>query len=235
MAKKTAAGEIAAGDIARFVQKRFRALADPAKAGPMQAYMKTDMPFYGVQKPARMIVYRELRAQFPIESEKEYRSAIEALWKLPHREEKYTALHIAVGWSKQFNTPAMMPMWKRYIKEGAWWDFVDEVSVRLVSPLLLAHRPQFSPMMEQWIDDKNMWVRRSALISHIKHKKETDEKQLFDFCLRRADEKEFFIRKAIGWTLREYAYTNPAGVKRFALKYREQLSGLSFREATKHL
>jgi 3-methyladenine DNA glycosylase AlkD len=89
--------------------------------------------------------------------------------------------------------------------------------------------------MDEWIDDRDMWVRRSALIAPILHKHDTDEQQLFDHCRRRLHETEFFIRKAIGWTLREYARINPAAVKRFALKHRDELSGLSFREATKHL
>ena len=74
-----------------------------------------------------------------------------------------------------------------------------------------------------------------AIIGQIKHKAATDEDRLFDFCLRRAHEKEFFIRKGIGWALREYAYTNPRGVKSFLLKHRAKFSTLSFREAGKHL
>lgn len=235
MAKSAELSKSKTDEIVRFVQSRFRQLADPAKAGPMQAYMKTDVPFYGIQKTERTVVYREVRKQYRIESQKEYAAVIDSLWKLPHREEKYMAIQIAVGWADEFNSPAMLPAWKRTIKDGAWWDFVDDLSSRLIGQLLLEHRPKISPVMEQWIDDKDMWVRRSAILSHLRHKNETDEAQLLDFCLRRAHEKEFFIRKAIGWALRQYAYTNPAGVKNFSMKNKEKLSALSFREATKHL
>ena len=91
------------------------------------------------------------------------------------------------------------------------------------------------PKLDRWIDDRNLWIRRTAILSQLKHKGGTDRDQLFGYCLRRAGEKEFFIRKAIGWALREYAKTEPDAVRAFALEHREQLSGLSFREATKHL
>ena len=221
-------------ELVRFVQTRFRALANPRKAGPMAAYMKTDMPFYGVQKPARVAVLREAKAKFPIETRSQYESAILALWKLPHREEKYAAIWIAQGFD-EFIVPASLPLYRRLIVEGAWWDFVDDVAIRLVGRLTLDHRSKLAPIMDRWIDDKDMWLRRSAIISHIKHKKETDEEQLFDHCLRRAHEKEFFIRKAIGWALREYAYTAPEAVRKFVIEHRAKLSPLSFREASKHL
>ena len=80
-----------------------------------------------------------------------------------------------------------------------------------------------------------MWLRRAAIIGQIKHKAETDEDRLFDYCLRRAGEKEFFIRKAIGWALRSHASTNPKAVKSFLSKHRDRLSPLSVREGGKHL
>ena len=78
-------------------------------------------------------------------------------------------------------------------------------------------------------------ARRTAIIGQLKHKDQTDERLLFDFCTNRTHEKEFFIRKAIGWALREYAKTSPEAVRAFADGHRSDLSGLSFREATKHL
>lgn len=217
------------------MQRRFRELADLDKARPMQRYMKTDMPFYGIQKPPRKQIIRELRRQFPITSRKQYREVITALWKLPHREEKYLAIQLAIDRADDFNALSLLPMWKRMISQGAWWDFVDDLAIRLVGPLVLEHRAPMTTTLDQWIDDRHLWIRRSALIAPIKHKDRTNQEQLFDHCARRMHETEFFIRKAIGWTLREYAYTDPVAVKRFALQYKDALSTLSFREATKHL
>jgi 3-methyladenine DNA glycosylase AlkD len=218
----------------RFVRRRFRELANPADAGPMQAYMKTEMPFYGIKKPARVVVYRELRDRFVIDSAKQYAHAIEAFWSLPHREERYTALHIAMQ-HEQFIAMARLPLYKRLIVEGAWWDLVDDVAIRLTGRLWSDHRARVSGIMDRWIDDGNMWLRRAAIIGQVKHRERTDEDRLFSYCARRAEEREFFIRKAIGWALREHARIQPGAVRRFVKRHRGRLSPLSLREAMKHI
>jgi 3-methyladenine DNA glycosylase AlkD len=224
-------------DMVNFIQREFRRQANPRKAKPMAAYMKTDMPFYGVQKPARVAVLREMKTKFPIESASGYKRAILALWNLPHREEKYGAIWLAQAYPS-YITPASVPLYRRLIVEGAWWDFVDDLAIRLVGVVWLNNRAKITPIMDKWIDlpeERSMWLRRAAIIGQVKHKTQTDEDRLFDYCLSRAHEKEFFIRKAIGWALREHAYTNPHGVKSFLLKHRKKLSTLSFREGGKHL
>ena len=134
-----------------------------------------------------------------------------------------------------FVTAANLDLYRRLIVEGAWWDLVDEVAINCIGIAHLRERAEVAPTIEAWVDDDDMWVRRTSLISPIKHKGETDHATLFDHCLRRADEKEFFIRKAIGWTLREYAKTDPDRVRNFVVANRDRLSRLSFREAAKHL
>jgi 3-methyladenine DNA glycosylase AlkD len=218
----------------RHVQKRFRELAAPEKAAGMAAYMKTEMPFYGVQKPARETVWRELRDIVDCPTRTAYRETVLTFWALPHREEKYTALHLARRF-EQHITPGSMPLYKKLVVEGAWWDFVDEVACRLVGQVLLKHRAKIRPTLDQWIDHKDMWLRRTAIISQVTHKEQTDEDQLYRYALRRAHEKEFFIRKAIGWSLRAYAWIDPASVKRFLKKHGDELSPLSYREAAKNL
>jgi 3-methyladenine DNA glycosylase AlkD len=208
--------------------------ADAEKAAGMAAYMKTDMPFYGVQKKGRTEVFRIIKREIPITDNSTYRAAVGALWDQPHREEKYLAIGIAKTYT-DFLTFANMDLYRRLVVEGAWWDFVDEVAINCVGIVYLNEREQTEPTIEAWVDDDIMWLRRSSLISPIKHKADTDHEMLFDHCLRRADETEFFIRKAIGWTLREYAKTEPERVRAFLIKHRDKLSGLSFREAAKHL
>jgi 3-methyladenine DNA glycosylase AlkD len=217
-----------------YVAAELATRADPAKAPRMAAYLKTDMPFYGVQKQGRTEVMRGVRRRFPITTRDDYRAAITALWDQPHREEKYLAVGIATR-HREYLTFDELPLLRRLITEGAWWDFVDEVAARGVGHVLLHERELMGPELDVWIDDADMWIRRSALIAHLGHKERTDEEQLFTHCLKRAHEKEFFIRKAIGWALRQYARTAPEAVRTFALEHRDQLSGLTFREATKHL
>lgn len=233
-------GSIAAGsvgtmaDLVSIVATALTDRADPEKAGPMAAYLKTEMPFYGVQKKGRTEVLRLVRKEYPIEDNSTYRNAVLALWEQPHREEKYLAISIARQ-HKPFITLENLDIYKKLVVEGAWWDLVDDVAINLVGSVHLHQRKKMESVIERWIDDDDMWLRRTSLISPIKHKAETDHETLFDHCLRRADEKEFFIRKAIGWTLREYAKTEPERVRRFLIKHRDRWSGLSFREASKHL
>lgn len=220
--------------LAAFVRTELAARSDSKKAAAMAAYMKTSMPFYGVQKAGRTEIWRELKRRFPITDARSYRAAILALWVQPHREEKYLAIRIAVA-HPEFHTVDHIDLYRRLITEGAWWDFVDEVAIRGVGSILMRRRPEMKPVVERWIDDDDMWIRRASLLSQIKHQAATDHIMLFDHCLRRAEEREFFIRKAIGWALREYAKTEPDRVRAFLLANRAPLSGLSFREASKHL
>ncbi|NNK91521.1 MAG: DNA alkylation repair protein [Acidimicrobiia bacterium] len=207
--------------------------ADVEKTGPMAAYLKTDMPFYGVQSADRKRILSAALKAHPITSRAEYRGVVTSLWALPHREEKYCAIGVATRY-QEYVSPGSMPLYKRMIVEGAWWDLVDWLASDAVGMVLLRHREQTAITMELWIDDRDMWLRRTAILSQLRHREQTDADMLFDFCLRRSHEKEFFIRKAIGWALREHAKTDPTGVYRFCDRNSERLSGLSLREATKH-
>jgi len=200
----------------------------------MAAYMKTSMPFYGVAKPARAEINRELKRRFSIANQKEYQRAVLRLWQLPHREEKYLAIDVARTW-RDFIVPASMPLYRRMIEEGAWWDTVDEIAAHLVGSVLLAHRKEIAPMMDRWIADKDMWIRRAAIISQLKHKDKTDHVRLFRYSLVQAAEKEFFIRKAIGWALRQYAYSAPKRVRDYLALNRDKFSPLTYREAARVL
>lgn len=219
-------GEVAATELAR--------RADRDMAAGMAAYMKTAMPFYGVKKPEREPILRRLVDEFPPPDAGGYRARVTRLWELPHREEKY----LAIGYARRFRayvTPVHLDLYRRMIVEGAWWDLVDEIAAHLVGPVLLHHRSEVRPVMEKWIDSDDMWLRRAALLGQLRHKDATDASMLFDFCRRRAHEKEFFIRKAIGWALREYSRTDPAAVAGFVAEEGDRLSGLSRREAARHL
>ncbi len=221
-------------ELTTFISSEYTKFANTTKAKDMAAYMKTDMPFYGIQKPSRVPIYKEMKQRFPISTRKQYEQSILALWQLPHREEKYAALELAHYW-KKYITPSSVPLYRRLIREGAWWDLVDGIATKLVGIVWLHHRDRISPMMDTWNNDQDLWIRRSAIIGQIKHKHDTDATRLFDYCIAHADEQEFFIRKAIGWALREYSYIEPIVVSDFLLRHKSTLSGLSFREGAKHL
>ena len=216
------------------VRSALRAVADPGKAGPMAAYIKNKGEFLGVAKPDRVPVIRMLRRDFQPANRREWVAGIEALWAQPYREEQYIAIEYGALW-REHCTAAAASLYERLAREGAWWDLVDLVMGALVRPAMLSERQAMRKHTDRWIDDPDMWVRRLALLSQIRLKEQTDEAQLFAYCLRRADEKEFFIRKAIGWALRDYSWTNPEAVRGFLKQHGEKFSGLTVREAAKRL
>jgi len=217
-----------------FVAHELAAAGNPEDAVAMAAYMKTDMAFYGVKKPVREPIFREMLTRFPITSLGHYHAAIGALWSQPHREEKYLAIGLARAYPT-YVTLESVPLYRLMIVDGAWWDFVDAIAADLVGKVLTDDRTDMSAELDRWIDDQNLWLRRSAILSQLRHKAATDRQRLFDYCLRCAAETEFFIRKAIGWALREFAKTDPDAVRAFVLEHRAAWSGLTYREATKHL
>lgn len=211
-----------------------RAEADPVRAHQMQAYMKTDMAFFGATSKQRKAIARDLRLNHPPRSGEEYAAQIADLWAQPWREAKYLALDLAIA-DKRFITLDRLYLYERMIREGAWWDFVDAIASHLVGRLLQDHREDMRPVLEAWIDDEDLWIRRAAILAHLGHKEDTDVDQLFDHCLRRSHETEFFMRKAIGWALRQYARVDPDAVRRFVDSNADRFSGLTRREALKHV
>ena len=221
-------------DACRWVQRRLSELAVAEDAAAMQAYMKDKQPYYGVKRPLRRQIEKELYARFPPADADAWQSTILALWDLPHREERYIAIEYALRF-KTFHTPDALDLGFRLVQEGAWWDLVDAVAINFVGAIHRRHREAVQPRIASQIDSEDMWLRRTAILSQLKHRTETDEALLFRLCLERAHETEFFIRKAIGWALREYGKTAPERVKAYVTEHREAWSGLTWREATRRL
>ncbi len=223
-------------DIDALVATTREALAargDPERAREMAAYLKTDMPMFGVAAPERKGVYQELRAYAPADRQ-EWEAAIRALWALPEREGRYAA----IAYARQhpaFHTPAALPLFEDLIREGGGWDLVDEIAVHLVGGAWRQDPPAVGAAMDRWIEGEDLWLRRSALLAQNTLGEDTDEERLFRYCAACAPDPAFFIRKAIGWALREYSKVHPVAVAAFLLEHREALSGLSFREGSKHL
>lgn len=217
-----------------FAREALTELADPAAAQAMAAYMKTDMPFFGVKTPQRVPIGREVAHRWPPPSQDEYEHLVRAFWAQPERECRYLAVGLA-GHHRAFVTAASLPLYRDLIVAGAWWDLVDAIASDLVGTVLLRERLATTPIMRAWLEDDHLWLRRTAIICQLGHKEHTDTALLFDACRARAHEREFFIRKAIGWALRQYARTDPDAVRAFLAEMGDRLSPLSRREAAKHL
>lgn len=218
----------------QFVKAELEACADSKKAVEMAAYMKTSMPFYGVQKPQRLPIIRQFKEQYAASDFDSYRDSVLCLWRRPHREEKYLAINYAEAFPEFISSEALS-LYEQLIREGAWWDFVDPVAINLVGEAYLQERRKLKPEIEKWSTDDDLWMRRASIICQLHHKDDTDEKQLYKLCSRLSHEKEFFIQKAIGWALREHAKTAPESVAAYLKENAGRLAPLSFREASKHL
>ena len=196
--------------------------------------MKSSMPSLGVTVPAVRRIVLATAKELPFESPAELRDDVRLLWRdATWREERYAAIDLT-SLKSAAKDLEMLPLYEEIIRTGAWWDFVDGVSDRICA-LLQHHRSTLTPLLRTWASDPDFWIRRAAITSQLKAKTSTDQGLLATALDANLADKEFFIRKAIGWTLREYAKTDPQWVRSYVETRRPMLSPLSLREAMKHL
>ena len=212
-------------------------LADPEKAPGMQAYMKSAMPYRGVQSRALRALLAEVMEVHPFAGRTDWEATLDALWEdARYREERYAAVNLAGDRSaRPWQDPAAVARYDHWVVTGAWWDHVDAVGIHRIGPILRSHRPEMTPMVRAWIGDADQWRRRVSIICQVGAKAETDLDLLGDAIVANVADRDFFIRKAIGWALREHAKTDPDWVRRFVAVHEGALSALSYREATRHL
>jgi 3-methyladenine DNA glycosylase AlkD len=212
------------------------AAADPERAPRMQAYMKSEMPYRGIAAPAMRAISKRVFAEHPLESCDAWRVAVLELWRgARFREERYAAIGLlAHRRHRDCRTPDMLPMYEEMITTGAWWDYVDEMAGH-IGNLLRAYPERIGPVMRAWSTDKDMWKRRVSIICQVSFKKDTDLGLLYANIEPNIADRNFFVRKAIGWALRSYAWTDPEEVARYVAANEARLSGLSRREALRHV
>ncbi|KDN21693.1 DNA alkylation repair protein [Amycolatopsis rifamycinica] len=211
-------------------------LADPAKAPAMQAYMKSAMPYRGVAKPERSALLKRVLAEHILPDRVRFSATVLELWRTAgFREERYAAIDLS-GYRayRRWQDPDLVPVYEEMIVDGAWWDYVDELAIRRLGPILRENRTRMTPTMLAWAHDGNLWRRRTAIICQVGAKEETDAELLAQAIEPSIAEPEFFLRKGIGWALRDYAKTAPDWVRSFVDDH-PGLSGLSRREALKHI
>ncbi len=202
-------------------------------AEAMSKYMKNNFPFLGIKKPLRA----ELSVPV-IKEVKEYASeswlveTANLLWKKKEREFHYVAIELLTRYRRSL-TPASFKAIEDLLVSNSWWDSVDGLTGCVVSPLVATY-PELKTRMQAYITDPNMWLRRVSIIHQLPYRKNTDHELLFKACTKNMHDQEFFIRKAIGWALRQYAKTEPKAVYSFVEANKNSLSGLSIREALKH-
>lgn len=210
------------------VRAALSAVADPARAVDMRAYMKGVAPFFGVSAPVRRAAVRPLGKP----TVDELPSVARALWAEPEREFAY----VAVDWLEHATRKgpvSLIAVIEELVRSRQWWDTVDGLAASVGN--LVPRYPELVATMEQWVHDEDFWIARVAILHQLGRGEQTDTERLFRFCLARAHEKEFFVAKAIGWALRDFAWHRPDLVAAFVREHREELRPLTIREATKNL
>lgn len=199
----------------------------------MAQYMKNHFEFFGIKSPLRKELQRQWFQKEFCQTPLNFINLIDALWQQDKREFQYVALDIGKRYKKLF-LPEHIPTIQYWIETKSWWDTVDALASHFIGGTVYNY-PELKQLMDEWIDHNNMWIRRTALLHQLNFKSKTDSDRLFMYCEKRMHETEFFIRKAIGWALRQYSYVDADGVIDFVKQHESQLSTLSKTEALKAL
>lgn len=195
----------------------------------MSRYMRDLFPFLGIPAPHRTALERAVFVGLPTPVAAEVIDSASALWGLDEREYQYAACALLARHAKLLS-PGDLPAVRRLIESKSWWDTVDTLASNVVGPMVAGH-PELTAEMDLWIRDENIWVARTAILHQLRYKSSTDPGRLFRYCELRAAHPDFFIRKAIGWALREYSKTDGDAVRGFVASHETALSPLSRKEA----
>lgn len=217
-----------AAEVVTRLRHAYATEADAAWAAGAAAYMRGQFPFLGVRTPDRRRLTRAALRGLPVPDEDELAEVARALWAQPEREFQHTGCdylraHVKVA------SAGFVDVVHELITTKAWWDTVDALAAHTAGPLVRAH-PELVATMDRWVVSDELWVARTALLHQLGYTDATDADRLFRYCRLRAGDREFFIRKAIGWALRTYAAVAPDAVERF-VEATPALSPLSVREA----
>lgn len=200
----------------------------------MSAYMRGLFPFFGIKARPRRELQRRAAAGLAPPSAADLDAIARRLWNRDERECQYAACDHLRQHIKALD-PGFLATAAHLISTKSWWDTVDPIATRVVGPVVAVGGPAARAVMDGWLASPDMWLVRAAILHQLQYREDTDAAWLFAACLRHAPSSEFFLRKAIGWALRQYARTDPDAVTGFVRAHRGGLSPLSVREAAKHL
>jgi 3-methyladenine DNA glycosylase AlkD len=210
----------------------FKNKANAEKALGMEKYMKNLFPFLGISSPERKLICKELLAKKNLPEKSEAINFSKILWNKKEREFQYVAMDLLDKYKKQLEVDDIVWI-EKLIVTKSWWDTVDILATHSAGEYFKKHKNKIDLITNQWNNSDNIWLQRSSLLFQLKYKQNTNVFLLENYILNLKESKEFFIRKSVGWILREYSKTNPAWVIQFLQK--NELSNLSVREASKYL
>lgn len=215
------------------LKSTFEQQQNEQQAKGMCKYMRNLFPFYGIKAPLRKELVRGfIKENGKLEGE-ELKRFVECCWEAEHRELQYAAMDIMDRVKKKL-TADFVPFVEKLILQKSWWDTVDWLAPNALGSIFSKHPELIRLNTDSWIASDNIWLQRSAILFQLKYKDQVDEALLFEYILRRADSKEFFVQKAAGWALRQYSKFNAQAVIHF-IKNNEQLAPLTKKEGMKFL
>ena len=199
--------------------------------------MKSAMPFLGVGAVPLRAACQRAFSRIEIPDFVSWKDTVLAIWREARfREERYGAIQLCADRrARPYQTMEALPMYEEMIVTGAWWDLVDALATHRLGDVLRAEPAAMKRKMLAWSRSRNLWKRRSAILCQNRFKQDTDLKLLYACIAPSLASRDFFLRKAIGWALRQYAWTNPREVQRYVRQHEKQLSALSQREALKNV
>ncbi|MCI4372662.1 MAG: DNA alkylation repair protein [Thermoplasmata archaeon] len=203
----------------------------------MQRYMRSEMPFHGVASPGVSAICKRLFDQLEFSTSTRWKRTTLYLWRqAKFREERYASILLSdVRTASAFQNLSALPMYEEMIVTGAWWDYVDTLAANRLGPILRRSPEPMGQIMRRWSRSDDLWKRRSSIICQLRFGNSTDRALLFDCIEPSLESREFFLRKAIGWALRQYARVQPTEVSVYVRKNETRLSPLSRREALRHI
>lgn len=220
-------------DFLEELKTQLQSVANPDNARPMKAYMKHKFQFLGIKSPDRKLILKPVVNAHKTELQNNISSITKALYKLTEREFHYCAMEVYCRFKKRHYQVSDIDTISFLITTHSHWDSVDFIAKHIYGQYLLEHPKETLPTVQEYTNSTNLWLNRSAILFQLGYKIRTDADLLFALCEQHKESKEFFIQKAIGWALREYAKVNPNAVLKFVDK--TPLKPLSKKEAIRRL
>jgi 3-methyladenine DNA glycosylase AlkD len=211
----------------------YEANASAENAVAMEKYMKNLFKFHGIKTDLRRGLHKQAVENNRQEVKDNPRKIVLELYAKTEREYHYSAIEVTIAELKKKYQQEDIKLIEFLLVTHSWWDSVDTISKYVLGEYLKQHPQEIPVVVKRFTESDNMWLNRAATLFQLGYKKATDENLLFDICLKHKQSKEFFIQKAIGWALREYAKVNPETVKEFVAI--AELKPLSTREALKNI
>ncbi|MGB4204485.1 MAG: DNA alkylation repair protein [Bacteroidales bacterium] len=208
----------------------FQENANPTDAVFMKKYMRNMFEFFGIRSTIRQEIMRDFFKTYGLPELSIFESVIKELWQQPEREYQYFGIELTDRMFRK-NIGCAIEVIEFMIVNKSWWDTVDLIAVNIAGKYFKKYPHLIQEKTENWLHSGNIWLQRTALLFQLKYKNKTNTALLFDLIKHLKDSNEFFIRKAIGWALREYSKTSPETVIQFVEN--NELPGLSRREALK--